>query len=62
MLNILDHDADALNDVIIPLMNVNRRMPNGDVNPYEPHQAQLYMTSASQKPCSPKLTASAEST
>lgn len=44
-----DHDADALNDVIIPLMNVNRRMPNGDVNPYEPHQAQLYMTSASQK-------------
>lgn len=49
MLNILDHDADALNDVIIPLMNVNRRMPNGDVNPYEPHQAQLYMTSASQK-------------
>lgn len=44
-----DHDADALNDVVIPLMNVNRRMPNGDVNPYEPHQAQLYMTSASQK-------------
>lgn len=32
-----DHDADALNDVIIPLMNVNRRMPNGNVNPYEPH-------------------------
>lgn len=30
-------------------MNVNRRMPNGLVNPYEPHQAQLYMTSAAQK-------------
>lgn len=44
-----DHDADALNDVVLPLMNVDRRMPNGDVNPYEPHQAQLYMTSASQK-------------
>lgn len=44
-----DHDADALNDVVIPLMNVNRRMPNGLVNPYEPHQAQLYMTSAAQK-------------
>lgn len=44
-----DHDADDLNDVIIPLMNVARRMANGKVNPYEPHQAQLYMTSASQK-------------
>lgn len=32
-----DHDADALNDVVLPLMNVDRRMPNGDVNPYEPH-------------------------
>lgn len=44
-----DHDADALNSVVIPLLNVARRMPNGEVNPYEPHQAQLYMTSASMK-------------
>jgi hypothetical protein len=34
-----DHDADALNSVVIPLLNVARRMPNGEVNPYEPHQA-----------------------
>ena len=30
-------------------MNVARRMPNGEVNPYEPSQAQFYMTTAAQK-------------
>ena len=46
---IRDHDGDLLNEVVIPLMNVNRRTKQGVVNPNEPHQAQLYMTSAGQK-------------
>jgi hypothetical protein len=44
-----DHDGDILNEVVIPLMNVNRRTKAGLVNPKEPHQAQFYMTSAGQK-------------
>ena len=44
-----DHDGDILNEVVIPLMNVNRRTARGDVNPNEPHQAQFFMTSAGQK-------------
>ena len=43
---VLDHDGDTLNEIVLPLMNVARRMPNGDVNPYEPSQAQFYMTTA----------------
>ena len=44
-----DHDGDLLNEIVIPLMNVNRRTKQGTINPNEPHQAQLYMTSAGQK-------------
>jgi hypothetical protein len=46
---IRDHDGDLLNEVVIPLMNVNRRTKSGIVNTKEPHQAQFYMTSAGQK-------------
>lgn len=46
---IRDHDGDLLNEVVIPLMNVNRRTKAGLVNPNESHQAQFYMTSAGQK-------------
>ena len=38
-----------MNEIVIPLMNVNRRTKQGTINPNEPHQAQLYMTSAGQK-------------
>lgn len=38
-----DHDADLLNEVVIPLMNVNRRTKARLVNPNEPHQAQFYI-------------------
>jgi len=44
-----DHDGDILNEVVLPLMNVSRRTPKGDVNPFESHQAQFYMTSAGVK-------------
>ncbi len=44
-----DHDGDTLNEVVLPLLNVNRRTKGRIVNPNEPHQAQLYMTSAGAK-------------
>lgn len=46
---IRDHDGDLLNSVVLPLMNVSRRTPKGEVNPNEPNQQQLYMTSAGVK-------------
>ena len=42
-------DGDQLNEVILPLMNINRRRRDGKVNPREPHQAQIYVTSAGYK-------------
>lgn len=44
-----DHDATLLNEVVLPLMNVNRRTKLKEVNQNEPHQAQFYLTSAGQK-------------
>lgn len=46
---IRDHDADALNEIVIPLMNVARRMPNGMVNDKEPNFQQICVTSAGSK-------------
>lgn len=46
---IRDHDGDVLNEIVLPLMNVSRRTVRGDVNPYEPHQCQFFMTSAGTK-------------
>lgn len=42
-------DGKLLNEVIIPLMNVNRRAKNGDVDPNEPHKQQIYVTTAGYK-------------
>ena len=36
-------DGDMLSSVILPMMNVNRRMPNGLIDPDEPHQQQNYI-------------------
>ena len=44
-----DHDGDDLNAIVLPLMNVNRRTINGLLNNKEPHQAQIYITSAGAK-------------
>lgn len=44
-----DHDGDILSEVVIPLMNVDRRMANGRLDETEPHQAQIYITSAGTK-------------
>lgn len=44
-----DHSPDQLNEIVIPLMNVNRKTAAGIVNPYEPHQSQIWITSAGAK-------------
>ena len=41
-----DHDADTLNEVVLPLLNVDRRTKAGLLNPKENQQAQIYITSA----------------
>jgi len=30
-----DQDGDAINEIVLPQMNVSRRMANGLVNPFE---------------------------
>jgi hypothetical protein len=30
-----DQDGDAINEIVLPQMNVSRRMDNGLINPYE---------------------------
>lgn len=44
-----DHDGDELEKVVYPFMNVSRRMPDGSVNPKEPNQQRIFMTSAGSK-------------
>lgn len=40
------HDEELVNTVVLPLMNVSRRLPDGTVNPYEPNQQTICATSA----------------
>lgn len=42
-------DSTLLNEVILPMMNVPRRCMDGKVNPEEPHQQQVWITSAGSK-------------
>ena len=44
-----DHDEEPLNEVVLPLMNVSRRLPDNTVNPKEPNQQTICMTSAGVK-------------
>jgi hypothetical protein len=46
---IRDHEEKPLNEVVLPLMNVSRRLPDNTVNPQEPNQQQICMTSAGVK-------------
>ena len=46
---IRDHDEVALNEIVLPLMNVSRRLPDNTVNEQEPNQQVLCMTSAGVK-------------
>ena len=42
----MDHDADSINNIVLPLINVPRPIKNGVINPFEPQQCQFWMTSA----------------
>lgn len=44
-----DHEADTLNQIVLPLMTLDRRMKNGRINEAEPQHAQIYSTSAGSK-------------
>ena len=44
-----DHEEEPINEIVLPLMNVSRRLPNGEVNPYEVNQQRIFMTSAGVK-------------
>ena len=45
-----DQDGDAIAEIVLPQMNVSRRMENGLVNPYEMINTQvIYATSAGTK-------------
>ena len=46
---IRDHEEDAVNNIVLPLMNVSRRLPDGTVNPTEPNRQVTCMTSAGSK-------------
>lgn len=46
---IRDHDEIPLNEIVLPLMNVSRRLPDNTVNEREPNQQVIYMTSAGNK-------------
>ena len=45
----MDHDEQLISEVVLPLLNVSRRLPNGTVNKKEPNQQAIYMTSAGSK-------------
>ena len=45
----MDHDGDQLSEVVLPLMNVDRRMANGAIDATENHQSQTYISSAGVK-------------
>jgi hypothetical protein len=44
-----DHDEVAINEIVLPLMNVSRRLPDNTVNVNEPNQQTISMTSAGTK-------------
>lgn len=46
-----DHDEKPINEIVLPLLNVSRRLPDGTVNPKEPNQQRIFMTSSSSKTC-----------
>lgn len=45
-----DQDGEKINTIMLPTLSDTRKMlGSGKINPYEPHQAQIYTTSASAK-------------
>ena len=46
---IKNHDETAINTIVLPLLNVSRRLPDNTVNESEPNQQVICATSAWQK-------------
>lgn len=44
-----DQEEEPINNIVLPLMNVSRRLPDNTVNEKEPNQQRLFMTSAASK-------------
>ena len=44
-----DHEEAPINEVVLPLMNVSRRLPDNSVNEKEVNQQRIFMTSAGVK-------------
>ena len=44
-----DHDETPINEVVLPLLNVSRRLPDNTINQKEPNQQRIFMTSAGVK-------------
>ena len=44
-----DHEEQPINEIVLPLMNVSRRLPDNTVNEREPNQQRIFMTSAGVK-------------
>jgi hypothetical protein len=44
-----NHEEKPINEIVLPLMNVSRRLPDNTVNPHEPNQQRIFMTSAGVK-------------
>ena len=44
-----DHEEAPINEIVLPLMNVSRRLPDNTVNEKEPNQERIFMTSAGVK-------------
>ena len=49
MEDLKDHDEGPISDIVLPLLNVSRRMANNQVNPKEPNQQTIFATSAGSK-------------
>lgn len=37
----MDHDGTALNEIVLPLLNVDRRTVTGELDEEEPNQQQI---------------------
>ena len=46
---IRDHEEQPINEIVLPLMNVSRRLPDNTVNENEPNQQVIALTSAGVK-------------
>lgn len=46
---IKDHDETLISEVVLPLLNVSRRLPDNTVNKKEPNQQTIFMGSAGSK-------------